>query len=242
MTKNLVIKKSHLLPWEDTDEYELLAAALHDEYEPQGPTERHLVDELAGIIWRRNRIGMAETALHQYGLNISLQSQSRTGERALAHVGGGKPGMDMSDVMQVPVEEIPDQLADVQEALEMMEKAQALAEGGKYEVALEALRDDTREWWQDILLDEEDAMGHPREATAESLFSWLCLEALPYVRNTIHGLTHAENIQNQAYGESLNPAKFNELARWEAHLDRRMERTISLLMKLRNTRKAGTAA
>jgi hypothetical protein len=34
----------------------------------------------------------------------------------------------------------------------------------------------------------------------------------------------------------LNPDKFNELAKWEGHLDRRFEKVISLLMKLRNTR------
>jgi hypothetical protein len=42
-----------VLPWEDADEYQALVAALVAEHAPQGPTEEHLVEELAGILWRK---------------------------------------------------------------------------------------------------------------------------------------------------------------------------------------------
>jgi hypothetical protein len=32
---------------------------------PEGPTEQHLVEELAGIIWRKRRLRMAEAALYR---------------------------------------------------------------------------------------------------------------------------------------------------------------------------------
>ena len=84
----------------------------------------------------------------------------------------------------------------------------------------------------------EDGLGFGREAIAASLGEWLNLEALPFIRSVIDGAKQAPAIRTQAHGESLNPHKFNELAKWEAHLDRYLEGTISLLMKLRNTRRS----
>ena len=51
---------------------------LYEEYAPQGPTERHLVDEIAGIIWRKQRVGMAKVALHQHGLHTTHRDHSGT--------------------------------------------------------------------------------------------------------------------------------------------------------------------
>ena len=47
-----VLSRYTVLPWEDADEYRALVAALAAEHAPQGPTEEHLVEELAGIVWR----------------------------------------------------------------------------------------------------------------------------------------------------------------------------------------------
>jgi hypothetical protein len=48
-----------VLPWEDRSEYEALLAGLVAEYAPQGPTEEHLVEELAGVIWRKRHLRLA---------------------------------------------------------------------------------------------------------------------------------------------------------------------------------------
>jgi hypothetical protein len=50
--KHGVLSRYTVLPWEDADEYHALVAALTAEHAPQGPTEEHLVEELAGILWR----------------------------------------------------------------------------------------------------------------------------------------------------------------------------------------------
>ena len=44
-----VLSRYTVLPWEDADEYEALLASLVAEHRPQGPTEEHLVEELAGV-------------------------------------------------------------------------------------------------------------------------------------------------------------------------------------------------
>ena len=50
-----VLSRYTVLPWEDEAEYQTLLGALAAEHSPVGPTEEHLVDELAGIIGRSER-------------------------------------------------------------------------------------------------------------------------------------------------------------------------------------------
>src|SRR5213076_3111663 len=63
-----VLSRYTVLPWEDAGEYHTLVAALVAEHRPQGPTEEHLVEELAGILWRKRRLRLAEAATHRRGL------------------------------------------------------------------------------------------------------------------------------------------------------------------------------
>jgi isochorismate hydrolase len=44
-----VLSRYTVLPWEDECEYRALLDALVAEHAPQGPTEEHLVEELAGM-------------------------------------------------------------------------------------------------------------------------------------------------------------------------------------------------
>jgi hypothetical protein len=47
--------------------------ALVGEHVPQGPTEEHLVEEIAGIVWRKRRLRLAEAAAHRRGLEDTLE-------------------------------------------------------------------------------------------------------------------------------------------------------------------------
>ena len=67
-----VLSHYTVLPWENPDEYHALVEALVAEHGPQGPTEEHLVEELAGIMWRKRRLRLAEAAAHRHGLNSTL--------------------------------------------------------------------------------------------------------------------------------------------------------------------------
>src|SRR3954463_2741298 len=75
-----------VLPWEDPEEYQTLVAALVAEHAPQGPTEEHLVEELAGILWRKRRLRLAEAAAYRRGLNQTFASSRETAKVALAHL------------------------------------------------------------------------------------------------------------------------------------------------------------
>ena len=60
-----VLSRHTVLPWEDRSEYQSLLNALVVEHAPDGPTEEHLVEELAGTIWRKRRLRMAEAAVYR---------------------------------------------------------------------------------------------------------------------------------------------------------------------------------
>src|SRR3954468_4658194 len=84
-----VLSRYIVLPWENADEYCALVAALITEHAPQGPTEEHLVEELAGILWRKRRLRLAEAAAHRRGLERTFASVRETAKVALAHLGAG---------------------------------------------------------------------------------------------------------------------------------------------------------
>ena len=60
--KHGVLSRLVVLPHEDENEFSELLAALVEEHEPAGMTEQHLVEELAGVIWRKRRALIAEGA------------------------------------------------------------------------------------------------------------------------------------------------------------------------------------
>src|SRR3954454_14919858 len=81
-----VLSRYTVLPWEDPEEYQALVAALVAEHAPQGPTEEHLVEELAGGLWRKRRLRLAEAAAHRRGLDSTFGSFRETAKVALAYL------------------------------------------------------------------------------------------------------------------------------------------------------------
>lgn len=79
-----VLSQYTVLPWEDGDEYRSLLEALVAEHKPQGPTEEHLVEEVAGVIWRKRRLRTeARTAEDR----AELESDQAMTEKALRLLG-----------------------------------------------------------------------------------------------------------------------------------------------------------
>jgi hypothetical protein len=66
-------------------------------------------------------------------------------------------------------------------------------------------------------------------------------EVLPVVRGAQEGTGHRPLIREQAFGESLDPDKVERLGRYELHLDRKLERTLSMLLRLKDLRQGAIA-
>ena len=108
-----------------------------------------------------------------------------------------------------------------------------------YEAALETLREDTRGWWADTLgrgSDERDEGEEPATADADGLRRFLEAQVLPWFEARRKELANRPLIREQTFGESFDPDKLERLGRYEVHLDRKFERTLAMLLRLKGLR------
>ena len=180
-----VLSRYTVLPWESADEYRAVVEALVAEHRPQGPTEEHLVEEIAGILWRKRRLRLAEAAAHRRGLEGTLASYRETVKVALVH-------LDTNGQSERVVDAIRATVADTQEAMTDMAADEAMTRralellgsrrNDAYEAALAALRDDKQTWWADTLACDPDELGEgeePATADVEGLRRFLEGKVLP---------------------------------------------------------------
>ncbi len=236
--KHAVLSRYTVLPWEDAGEYEGLFSALVEEHMPEGPTETHLVEEVAGIVWRKRRLRLAEASAMREGLHRATQSYSDSGEAALVCVSGA--GGDVGEALRATPEQTDQELGENRKAWRAAEKALSILRAGKddaYQRALDVMVPGTREWWLETLEEWAEEPEPDYEATAESLSGWLEEEAVPYFRKREVELANREMIREHALGEALTANAFEGLARYEVHLDRKLERTLTMLIRLQNLRR-----
>src|SRR5689334_7134645 len=107
-----VLSRYTVLPWEDAGEYGALVAALVAEHCPQGPTEEHLVEELAGILWRKRRLRLAEAAAHHRGLNGTLSPYRETVKAALVHLDATNGPERVVDAIRATATDTKEEIAD----------------------------------------------------------------------------------------------------------------------------------
>ena len=89
--------------------------------------------------------------------------------------------------------------------------------------------------------DELEEGEEPTTADATSLRGFLENGVLPWFETRKKELTNRPLIRQQAFGESLDPDKLERLGRYEVHLDRKLERTLAMLLRLKDLRQ-GTIA
>jgi len=147
-----VLSEHTVLPWEDEAEYEALLNALVEEYAPHGPTEEHLVEEIAGVIWRKRRLRLAEAASHRRGIEKATAPFSGTLSTALNQVDRALPlGPIIEAVSATPsvtakdLAELKRRNASLHLALEIL----SVGKPGAYEAALAELDERTRTSWQE---------------------------------------------------------------------------------------------
>ncbi|GAB2178314.1 hypothetical protein [Dongia sp. agr-C8] len=237
-----ILSRYTILPWEDAAEYTALLAALVAEHAPVGPTEEHLVEELAGVLWRKRRLRLAESALHRRGLDGTLASYRETVKVALVHLDATDQTERVVDAIRATASDTEADIREMQEDEAMTRRALKLLESRRndsYEAALAALREDTQEWWANILrrsLDELEEGEAPATADNTGLRHFLETKVLPWFETRAKELTNRPIIREQAFGEALDPDKLDRLGRYEVHLDRKLERMLAMLLRLKDLR------
>jgi hypothetical protein len=113
-----------------------------------------------------------------------------------------------------------------------------LAAGGPetYARAMAALREDTRTCWLECL-GEADANSPTYKPTAEALDAWLRRKWAEWYDGPIAELEHRDAIREQAFGSAYATQRLEVTARYEVHLDRKLERTLAMLFRLRDLRR-----
>jgi hypothetical protein len=240
-----VLSRYTVLPWEDADEYRALLDALVAEHAPQGPTQEHLVEELAGIVWRKRRLRLAELAAHRRGLGDAVSS--KTAAAALVLVGVEGQSQWVADAIRATAADTEEAIRKFQEHEAMTRRAIELL-GSKssdaYQAALAALPEDVRAGWLDVLArspDELEKGEKPATSTVEGLRRFLEGEVQRFYDNRQNELVTRPLIREQAFAEALDPDRLERLGRYEIHLDRKFERVLAMLLRLKDLQQ-GTVA
>lgn len=230
-----ILSRHTVLPHEDRSEYETLLSLLTQEHQPQGITEVHLVEELAGIIWRKQRVLQAEGAKINKGLNSTSGRSGTVYADALPfHSGMSKDDIKLYELLRMTTDEViefqqtaVEELQDIVEAIRLLEDKKP-----DYKAALDQLCDEDREWWVQTIEDEEN------DETAEDLLSFIQENLKPWYEHQQTIATHHAEIKAQALGEGIQPLQIGNLNRYETHLDRKFQRTLAMLIKLKELRNA----
>ena len=234
--KHGILSRLAVLAHEDHAEFADLLAALIEEHRPAGMTERHLIEELATIIWRKRRVLLAEGAKINEGLKGAVNSAASVIKSAAPFQRGiGGENADLREFMDGTPEEIAERQRNAALDLAATQKAAAiLRKGGPnaYTKALRALMQDSRDWWDEQIEEEE----HP--ATAEGLAEFIRDSLEPICYRMVKEAEYTPAIKAQTLGEGLRAHLLEKLNRYETHLDRKFERTLAMLLKLKDLRGA----
>lgn len=232
--KHGILSKLAVLAHEDHAEFADLLAALIDEHRPAGMTERHLVEELATIIWRKRRVLLAEGAKINEGLK-SVVNRPKIVMSSAAPFQRGLSGenTDLREFLDGTPEEIAERQRGAELDLAATQKAVAiLRKGGPnaYTKARRALIQESRDWWDENVEEEE----YP--ATAEGLAQFIGKSLEPICYRMVMEAQYTPAIKAQTLGEGLQAHRLEKLNRYETHLDRKFERTLAMLLKLKELR------
>jgi hypothetical protein len=96
------------------------------------------------------------------------------------------------------------------------------------------LREDTRSYRLECLDDD----GPDYKLTAEALETWLRRHWVEWFDGPIAELEHRDAIREQAIGSAYATQRLESTARYEVHLDRKLERTLAMLLRLRDFRRS----
>jgi hypothetical protein len=238
-----VLSRYAVLPWEDRAEYQALLDALVAEHVPQGPTEEHLVEELAGVMWRKRRLQLAELAIYRDRLRRDATGTIHPDQIAsaalLPMIGEHKVKADTPQALIATPTDTARDLRDLKRDQAMTSKAlNILTAGGpdSYAHALAALREDTRSFWAECL-GEADADDPTYRPTTVALEAWLRRHWTEWYDGPIAQFEHRDAIREQAIGSAYTGQRLEVTARYEVHLDRKLERTLAMLIRLRDLRR-----
>jgi hypothetical protein len=233
--KHGVLSRHTVLAHEDQGEFAKLIVGLMKEHRPVGPTESHLVEELAGVMWRKRRVLMAEGAAINRSMSVTVRNAPATMQAAAPFEAGmtGEPA-DVRTFMRMS----PGRISELQqESLEdlyaTMKATATLRRGGvrTYAKALKQLAPGVGRCFDDLVAAD---VYRPDE---DGLAKFIAEIVRPEVELAELQARNAEAVKAQVQGEGLPVDRLESMCRYESHLDRKFERTLGMLIKLQDIRR-----
>lgn len=229
-----ILSRETVLPHESRQDFEFLLNELQNEYAPNGQTEKALVEELASILWRKRRVLAAEGAQINSGIACVMTNSLRLANHAtpfLPKITGnellGGETLPVREILALDTDGLERRMAAFRATCESVDKSrQLLSLGGRGAArkALEALPSSLTDLWY-----AKDRYGE----TIYQVDRFLENEVLPHLAEEKRLLENADSLRRQALGSAVSGLPFESIARYEAHLDRKFERTLSMLIKLK---------
>lgn len=229
-----ILSRETVLPHESRQDFEFLLNELQNEYAPNGQTEKALVEELASILWRKRRVLAAEGAQINSGIACVMTNSLRLANHAtpfLPKITGnellGGETLPVREILVLDTDGLERRMAAFRATCESVDKSrQLLSLGGRGAArkALEALPSSLTDLWY-----AKDRYGE----TIYQVDRFLENEVLPHLAEEKRLLENADSLRRQALGSAVSGLPFESIARYEAHLDRKFERTLSMLIKLK---------
>lgn len=235
--KHGVFSKNTVMEWESKEDYDSLVDCLVKEYQPKHITERYLVEELASVMWRKHRLKQAENAQLQSKLNDAVNygySQSSCVKDALLLESCHVFDNEAKDSLTASTEKTHQDILNVKKYKNScIQVIKILSKTNSYEDGFKELPNHIQNEWEH---EWKYSKGDISDSTAEGLSSWLEEKNERY-DECIYHLENKDKIKAQVIGNAFMPNKETEqFIRCENHLDRKFEKTLSMLVKLQELR------
>ena len=183
---------------------------------------------------RMNRINNPDVVLREREKTRRWREENRERERETKrqwHLKNREKQLERSRQYHAEhKEEIAERLEYADKDLTATHKAMTILNKGgvsAYEQALKALLSDSVDWWDELVDDEEFP------TTAEGLNGFINQYLEPFCVRTYQEVRFANAIKTQTLGEGLQAHRLINLTRYETHLDRKFERTLAMLLKMK---------
>ncbi len=242
-----------LLPWEDEGAFRALRLELVQEHQPKGQTETELVAQLAWIAWRRRRLLLGERASHMAAIaerQAADHTQRQTIFRALVATDNKGKKDELSSAIASTDSDDAATIIDTDEDEAMTRRAIDILKTGDpeaYSEALAALRQDTQDWWEDTVSDDEathpDGLQNegetylPYSRSTAQLLRFLTDHVLEVFASTRGEVARRPAIRLQAHGESMDPFRMDKILALDERLIRQFEKALGMLLKLQDMRR-----
>ena len=241
--KHGLLSKYTVMAWENEEDYQKLLDLLIAEHTPKGITEEHLVEELAGVIWRKMRLRYAENTSLQTSLNRRIGSNfscdsHEAAKDALLAKSHEVEGFNIREAIQTTEEANQEELNNTKMSLNcLIEAEKILITPNSYNDGLAALDEDDRDNWLNEWLEEDNEDEKIKyTATTKGLLNYIS-ESKKYYKKRIFELENREKVKKQILGQSfLSDSQLSTYSRYENHLDKKFSKTLGMLLKLKALR------